>query len=40
MIAEAMSPLIFILSPGADPGSNLNRFAAELIGLDPVDPAG
>ena len=40
MIAEAMSPLIFILSPGADPGSNLYRFAAELLGLDPVDPAG
>lgn len=40
VIAEAMSPLIFILSPGADPGSNLYRFAAELLGLDPVDPAG
>ncbi|CAK9071077.1 unnamed protein product [Durusdinium trenchii] len=27
--SNAMSPLIFILSPGADPGSNLYRFAAE-----------
>ena len=32
-IPEAMSPLIFILSPGADPGSNLYRFAAEKLGF-------
>eukprot|EP00435_Cladocopium_sp_Y103_P013143 s1702_g3.t1 len=31
--SNAMSPLIFILSPGADPGSNLYRFAAEKLGL-------
>lgn len=32
MSTKAMSPLIFILSPGADPGSNLYRFAAEMLG--------
>lgn len=31
-VTKAMSPLIFILSPGADPGSNLYRFAAEMLG--------
>ena len=33
LVAKAMSPLIFILSPGADPGSNLYRFAGETLGL-------
>ena len=32
-VTKAMSPLIFILSPGADPGSNLYRFAAEMLSI-------